>query len=337
MKVAIFSTRSYDRLFLDLANKEAGSPHELEYFETSLKTKTASLAEGFPCVCIFVNDTADAETLKILAKQGTRLIALRCAGYNMIDIPVASELGLKVARVPAYSPYAVAEHAVGLILMLNRKLNKAYNRVRDDNFTLDGLLGFDLYGSTVGVIGTGRIGTIFAQIMQGFGCDLLGYDAYPNEHFRAIGSAKYVDLPELFVKSDIISLHCPLLESTRYLINQKTIDQMKKGVMLINTSRGQLVDTRAVIEGIKAGKIGYVGLDVYEEEEELFFQDHSENIIQDDTFQLLQSFQNVVITAHQAFFTKNALTAISQTTIANISSFEQGNKLENEVKVPTKI
>ncbi len=337
MKVAIFSTRSYDRQFLELANKEAGFPHELEYFETNLNTKTASLAQSFPCVCIFVNDTADAAALKILAKQGTKLIALRCAGYNMIDILTASELGIKVVRVPAYSPYAVAEHAVGLILMLNRKLNKAYNRVRDDNFTLDGLLGFDLHGSTVGVIGTGKIGTIFAQIMHGFGCHLLGYDAYPNEHFTASGSAKYVDLPELFAKSDIISLHCPLLESTHHLINQETIDQMKMGVMLINTSRGQLVDTRAVIEGIKVGKIGYVGLDVYEEEEELFFQDHSESIIQDDTFQLLQSFQNVVITAHQAFFTKNALTAISQTTIANISSFEQGNELENEVKAPAKI
>ncbi len=337
MKVAIFSTRSYDRQFLELANKEAGFPHELEYFETNLNTKTASLAQSFPCVCIFVNDTADAAALKILAKQGTKLIALRCAGYNMIDILTASELGIKVVRVPAYSPYAVAEHAVGLILMLNRKLNKAYNRVRDDNFTLDGLLGFDLHGSTVGVIGTGKIGTIFAQIMHGFGCHLLGYDAYPNEHFTASGSAKYVDLPELFAKSDIISLHCPLLESTHHLINQETIEQMKTGVMLINTSRGQLVDTRAVIEGIKVGKIRYVGLDVYEEEEELFFQDHSENIIQDDTFQLLQSFQNVVITAHQAFFTKNALTAISQTTIANISSFEQGNELENEVKAPAKI
>ncbi len=337
MKVAIFSTRSYDRQFLELANKEAGFPHELEYFETNLNTKTASLAQSFPCVCIFVNDTADAAALKILAKQGTKLIALRCAGYNMIDILTASELGIKVVRVPAYSPYAVAEHAVGLILMLNRKLNKAYNRVRDDNFTLDGLLGFDLHGSTVGVIGTGKIGTIFAQIMHGFGCQLLGYDVYPNEHFTTLRSAKYVDLPELFAKSDIISLHCPLLESTHHLINQETIEQMKTGVMLINTSRGQLVDTRAVIEGIKVGKIRYVGLDVYEEEEELFFQDHSENIIQDDTFQLLQSFQNVVITAHQAFFTKNALTAISQTTIANISSFEQGNKLENEVKAPTKI
>ncbi|MDJ0728566.1 MAG: 2-hydroxyacid dehydrogenase [Crocosphaera sp.] len=334
MKVAVFSTRSYDRQFLELANQAAASAHDLEYFETQLNKKTASLANGFPCVCIFVNDIADETNLKILAEQGTKLIALRCAGYNMIDMQAASQLGLKVVRVPAYSPYAVAEHAVGLILMLNRKLNKAYNRVRDDNFTLDGLLGFDLHESTVGVIGTGKIGTIFAQIMQGFGCHLLGYDVYTNEHFTAIAGAKYVDLPELLAKSDIISLHCPLLPSTHNLINQETIKQMKQGVMLINTSRGQLVDTRAVIDGIKTGKIGYVGLDVYEEEEELFFQDYSDGIIQDETFQLLQSFQNVVITAHQAFFTKDALTAIAQTTIANISSWEQGNELTNEVKIP---
>ncbi len=333
MKVAVFSTRSYDRKFLEMANQAANSPHQLEYFETKLNAKTASLAKGFPCVCIFVNDIADAATLKILAAQGTQLVALRCAGYNMIDIPAANELGLKVVRVPAYSPYAVAEHAVGLILMLNRKLNKAYNRVRDDNFTLDGLLGFDLHNSTIGVIGTGKIGTIFAQIMQGFGCHLLGYDVYPNEDFKGISGAKYVELLELLAKSDIISLHCPLLPSTHHLINPETIEQMKPGMMLINTSRGQLVDTRAVIEGIKTGKIGYVGLDVYEEEEELFFEDHSDTIIKDDTFQLLQSFQNVVITAHQAFFTKNALTAIAQTTITNISSWEQGNNLINEVKI----
>ena len=333
MKVAVFSTRSYDRKFLDLANKKANSPHELEYFETQLNPKTASLANGFPCVCIFVNDIANETTLKILAEQGTKLIALRCAGYNMIDMQVANNLGLKVVRVPAYSPYAVAEHAVGLILMLNRKLNKAYNRVRDDNFTLDGLLGFDLHDRTVGVIGTGKIGTIFAQIMQGFGCHLLGYDLYPKEQFKGIEGAKYVDLPELLEKSDIISLHCPLLPSTNHIINQKTIEQMKQGVMLINTSRGQLVDTRAVIDGIKTGKIGYVGLDVYEEEEEIFFRDYSDDVIQDDTFQLLQSFQNVVITAHQAFFTRDALTAISETTIGNISDWEKGTELTNEVKL----
>ncbi|MGK7946166.1 MAG: 2-hydroxyacid dehydrogenase [Microcystaceae cyanobacterium] len=332
MKVAFFSTRSYDRKFFDAANQAAGNPHQLEYLEPKLNVKTAPLAAGFPVVCMFVNDTADAETLKILADQGTKLIALRCAGFNMIDIKVAQELGLTVVRVPAYSPYAVAEHAVGLILALNRKLNKAYNRVRDDNFTLDGLLGFDLHGSTVGVIGTGKIGTIFAQIMHGFGCHLLGYDAYPNDYFSAIGDARYVELPELLSNSDIISLHCPLLESTYHIINKEAIDQMKKGVMLINTSRGQLVDTRAMIDGIKSLKVGYFGLDVYEQEDEIFFEDHSEHIIQDDVFQLLQSFPNVMITAHQAFFTKNALEAISQTTVANISDFAQGLALKNEVK-----
>ncbi len=332
MKVAVFSSRSYDRQFFDFANQAAGNPHELEYFEPKLQTKTAPLAAGFPCVCLFVSDEAHAETLKILAQQGTQLIALRCAGYNLIDLKVAHDLGLKVVRVPAYSPYAVAEHAVGLILSLNRKLNKAYNRVRDDNFTLDGLLGFDLHGCTVGIIGTGKIGTIFAQIMHGFGCHLLGYDTYPNEHFSSFKDARYVDLPELLASSDIISLHCPLLDSTYHIINKESIDQMKTGVMLINTSRGQLVDTRSVIDGIKAGKVGYFGLDVYEQEDELFFEDHSENIIQDETFQLLQSFPNVIITAHQAFFTKDALTAISQTTIANISDFEQGKELKNEVK-----
>ncbi|WP_107668109.1 2-hydroxyacid dehydrogenase [Cyanothece sp. BG0011] len=332
MKVAVFSTRSYDRKFLDRANIAANSPHDLEYFETKLNDKTAPLAEGFPCVCMFVNDTANAATLKKLAEQGTKLIALRCAGYNMVDLEAAEEFGLKIVRVPAYSPYSVAEHAVGLILMLNRKLNKAYNRVRDDNFTLDGLLGFDLHQRTIGVIGTGNIGTIFSQIMKGFGCHLLGYDVYPNDEFAGIPGAKYVDLPELLAKSDIISLHCPLVPSTYHLINRDTIEQMKPGVMLINTSRGQLVDTRAVIDEIKTGKIGYVGLDVYEEEDDLFFEDYSDNVIQDDTFQLLQSFQNVVITAHQAFFTQEALTSIAQTTITNITNWEQGNELNNEVK-----
>lgn len=333
MKVAFFSTRSYDRQFFDSLNQNQENLHEFEYFEAKLTPKTAPLAANFPVVCIFVNDIADAETLKILAQQGTRLIALRCAGYNNVDIKVAHELGLKVVRVPAYSPYSVAEHAVGLILMLNRKLNKAYNRVRDDNFTLDGLLGFDLYGSTVGIIGTGKIGTIFAQIMSGFGCQLLGYDAYPNEHFSQLKSARYVELSELFSQSDIISLHCPLLDSTYHLINENTIKQMKKGVMLINTSRGQLIDTKAAIEGIKSHQIGYLGIDVYEEEEELFFADHSTTIIQDDTFQLLQSYPNVVITAHQAFFTENALTAIAQTTLNNITDFEQNKELKNALQL----
>jgi D-lactate dehydrogenase len=297
-----------------------------------MDSATAVLATGFEAVCVFVNDDLGAETLEILAKEGTKLIALRCTGFNNVDLDAAAKLGMKVVRVTSYSPYSVAEHAVGLILMLNRKLYRAYNRVREDNFSLDGLLGFDLRDRTVGIVGTGKIGQIFAQIMAGFGCHLLGYDAYPNANFEKIGDAKYVSLEEIWQRSDIISLHCPLLPETQNMVNQDAIAQMKAGVMLINTSRGKLVDTKAVIEGIKTGKIGYVGIDVYEEEEHLFFEDLSDTIIQDDTFQLLQSFSNVVITAHQAFFTENALKDISRTTIANLTEFEQGKPLENEVK-----
>ncbi|WP_416672897.1 2-hydroxyacid dehydrogenase [Egbenema bharatensis] len=332
MKVAVFSTKKYDRQSLSSTNTRHN--HELVFLETKLNSQTARLANGFPCVCLFVNDKADAEALEILAAGGTRLLALRSAGFNHVDLHAAARLGMTVVRVPAYSPYSVAEHAVGLILMLNRKLYRAYNRVREDNFELEGLLGFDIYGSTVGVIGTGKIGLIFAQIMHGFGCSLLGYDAYPNSDFTAIGAARYVELSELFENADIISLHCPLLPETHHLINADAIDQMKTGVMLINTSRGGLIDTKAAIEGIKIGKIGYLGIDVYEQEEELFFADWSDSIIQDDAFQLLQSFPNVVITAHQAFFTQNALQNIAETTLSNISSFEQGEALTNELKLP---
>ena len=328
MKVAVFSAETYDRQFLDAANTN----HELVYFETRLEPKTASLAAGYPVVCAFVNDDLGNQTLKILTALGVRLIALRCTGYNNVDLETAHQLGLTVVRVVAYSPYSVAEHAVALIQFLNRKLFKAYTRVRFDNFSLNGLLGFDLHGRTVGVIGTGKIGLIFSQIMHGFGCHLLGYDLYPNPKFEAIGDARYVDLPELLASSDIISLHCPLTPENHYLINPDTIAKMKQGVMLINTSRGQLIDTKAAIDGMKSGKIGYLGIDVYEEEEDLFFRDLSDTVIQDDTFQLLQSFQNVVITAHQAFFTENALTDISNTTIESITDFEQGNELKNEVK-----
>ena len=332
MKVAVFSTKAYDRQFLDLENRESQANHELVYFESRLEPKTASLATGFEAVCVFVNDDLGTETLEILAKDGIKLIALRCTGFNNVNLESASKLGIKVVRVTTYSPYSVAEHAVGLILMLNRKLYRAYNRVRDDNFSLDGLLGFDLRDRTVGVVGTGKIGQIFAQIMAGFGCHLLGYDVYPNENFEKIGDAKYVSLEELWQASDIISLHCPLFPETQNMINQDAIAKMKPGVMLINTSRGKLVDTKAVIEGIKTGKIGYVGIDVYEEEEHLFFEDLSDTIIHDDTFQLLQSFSNVVITAHQAFFTENALKDISLTTISNLTDFEQGKPLQNEIK-----
>jgi D-lactate dehydrogenase len=329
MKVAFFSSQPYDRRSFEAVN--AQYHHQLTFFETQLNCNSAVLAAEFPVVCIFVNDIADAATLEILAAHGTRLLALRCAGFNTVDLARAAELGIRVARVPAYSPYAVAEHAVALILTLNRKLHKAYNRVRDDNFSLEGLLGFDLHGCTVGVVGTGKIGRVFAQIMQGFGCSVLGYDAHPNAEFEAIAHAKYVPLPELLSQSDIISLHCPLLPETHHLINAETIAQMKSGVMVINTSRGGLVDTPAVIAGIKSGQIGYLGIDVYEHEDELFSQDLSNVVIQDDTFQLLQSFPNVVITAHQGFFTRNALAGIATTTLSSITDFEQGQLLQNEV------
>ncbi len=331
MKVAVFSTKSYDSEFLDAANAAAQANHDFVYFDTRLSPKTASLAADFPAVCVFVNDDVGAETLEILAEQGTRFIALRSTGFNHVDLKTAAELGIKVARVTVYSPFSVAEHAVGLVLMLNRRLYRAYNRVRDDNFSLEGLLGFDLHDSTVGVIGTGKIGIIFAQIMQGFGCYLLGYDAFPNPKFEEINNARYVQLPELFANADIISLHCPLTPETYHLIDANAIAQMKPGMMLINTSRGGLIDTKAVIEGIKSGKIGNLGIDVYEQEDELFFRDLSDTVILDDDFQLLQSFPNVVITAHQAFFTRNALSDISNTTVANITEVEQGHPLKNEI------
>ena len=331
MRVAVFSTKSYDRQFLNAANTDHA--HDLIYFEPKLDRTTAPLAVGFPVVCLFINDAPDVATLEILASGGTRLLALRSAGFNHVDLKAAARLGIRVMRVPAYSPYAVAEHAVALILMLNRKLYRAYNRVRDDNFSLEGLLGFDLHGRTVGVVGTGKIGMVFAQIMHGFGCQLLGYDAYPNPQFEAIGAARYVQLPELIENADIISLHCPLLPTTYHLIDAEAIDLMKPNTMLINTSRGGLIDTKAAIGGIKSGKIGYLGLDVYEQEENLFFEDLSDTVIQDDDYQLLQSFPNVVLTAHQAFFTRDALENIAETTLKNITDFEQARPSPNEVKL----
>ncbi|PZD73011.1 D-lactate dehydrogenase [Acaryochloris thomasi RCC1774] len=327
MKIAVFSSKSYDRNFLEAANSE----HELVFFEPRLTAATAPLADGFPAVCVFINDRLQAETLRQLADQGTRLIALRSAGFNNVDLAAAAELDLTVVRVPAYSPYAVAEHAVGLILMLNRKLNRAYNRVREDNFALEGLLGFDLHGATVGIVGTGKIGLCFAQIMNGFGCRLLAYDVYQNPDCLKLG-IEYVTLPELLAQSDVASLHCPLMPETHHLINTETIGLLKPGMMLINTSRGGLIDAAAVIGGIKSGQIGYLGIDVYEQEEDLFFEDLSDTVIQDDTFQLLQSFPNVVVTAHQAFFTREALQNIAQTTIGNVSDFEAGRPCANQIE-----
>ena len=330
MRTAFFNTKLYDKHSFIEINEDYN--HELTFFEPRLTPKTASLAAGFPAVCVFINDELDEETLRAIAATGTKLIALRCAGFNNINLSVAEELGITVMRVPAYSPYAVAEHAVGLIMALNRKLYRAYNRVRDDNFSLDGLLGFDLHGKTIGIVGTGKIGQCFAQIMNGFGCKLLAYDVRVNPDCVNIG-VDYVELPILLTRSDIISLHCPLLPSTHHLINSESIQHFKPGAMLINTSRGGLIDTKAVIEAIKSGRVGYFGIDVYEREGSLFFEDLSDTVIQDDTFQLLQSFPNVVITAHQAFFTKEALRNIAQVTLANISDVEAGRTNSNEVKL----
>jgi D-lactate dehydrogenase len=328
MRVAVFSSKAYDRDFLTEANRLSG--HELMFLEPRLSLETAALAADFPAVCAFINDRLDAAVLEQLARQGTRLVALRSAGFNNVDLPVAQQLKITVVRVPAYSPYAVAEHAVGLILMLNRKLHKAYNRVRDDNFSLDGLIGFDLHGSTVGIIGTGKIGLCFARIMAGFGCKLLAYDVQPQPEALALG-VEYLALNELLGRSQVVSLHCPLLPGTHHLINQDTLQYLHPGAMLINTSRGGLIDTQAVIQGIKSGRVGALGIDVYEQETELFFEDLSNTIIQDDQIQLLQSFPNVVITAHQAFFTREALTAIASTTLSNISDVEQGRPCPNQV------
>jgi D-lactate dehydrogenase len=334
MRVAVFNTKDYDRQYLESANVNYG--HELVFFEPRLNCDTAVLASGFPAVCVFINDCLDSPTLNLLAQGGTSAIALRSAGFNHVDLAAAKTLGITVVRVPAYSPYAVAEHTVGLILALNRKIHRAYNRVRESNFSLEGLLGFDLHGCTVGVVGTGKIGAIVARIMSGFGCHLLAYDLYQNPDCLGIG-VKYVDLPELLANSDIVTLHCPLTPKSHYLINARSLEQIKPGVMLINTSRGGLIDTQAAIDGLKSGKIGYLGLDVYEQEGDLFFEDLSNIVIQDDVFQRLLAFPNVLITGHQAFFTKDALTNIAETTLSNLTDIAEGRICANEVRVETAI
>lgn len=324
MKVAIFSTKSFDREFLSAANTAHQHGHELKFLKAALNRETVLLASGFPVVCVFVNDELDSTVLATLAENGTKLVALRCAGFNNVDLNAAHSHQITVARVPAYSPYAVAEHTVGLILALNRHIHRAYARVREGNFELEGLMGFDLYERTIGIIGTGKIGRIVIQIMRGFGCHVLAYDPFPHPEVAALGG-KYVELPELLAASDIISLHCPLTPETQHLINANSLHQMKDGVMIINTSRGKLVDTAAVIEAMKTGKVGYLGLDVYEEESHIFFQDLSERVIQDDIFSRLLTLPDVVITGHQGFFTQEALRNIAETTLGNISGYEQGN------------
>ncbi|MBO9562164.1 MAG: 2-hydroxyacid dehydrogenase [Niastella sp.] len=326
MKIAFFSTQSYDRNYFNRYN----TGHELVFFEAPLNEQTVNLATGFTAICAFVNDQLNTAVINQLAAQGIKFIALRCAGYNNVDLAAAKAHNIPVVRVPAYSPYAVAEHAVALILTLNRKTHKAYNRVREGNFSLERLTGFDLHGKTVGVIGTGKIGQVFAGIMQGFGCRVLAFDVIANRDMEAQG-VEYLPLVKLLPQCDIISLHCPLNDQTKHIIGPLTLNMMKDGAMLINTSRGALIDTKAAIEALKTGKLGYLGIDVYEQEEKLFFHNLQDEIIHDDTIMRLMSFPNVLVTAHQGFFTDEALTQIAQTTIQSINDFEQGKPLSNKI------
>ena len=329
MRVAVFSTKRWVEQSFAEANRD--SDLEFTFLEPTLTRQTVSLAEGHEAVCIFVNDTADATVVQELSRLGVKYIALRCSGFNNVDLEKAEELGIPVVRVPAYSPHAVAEHAVGLILSLNRRYHRAYNRVREQNFSLDGLLGFDVHGKRVGVIGTGRIGQIFAGLMQGFGCEVMAYDLYPNDELKKQG-VRYVSLDELYERAHIISLHCPLTRDTYHIINPESLSKMSDGVMIVNTSRGALIDTAAVIDGLKDHKIGYLGLDVYEEEGDLFFEDLSEEVMQDDTFARLQTFPNVLITAHQAFFTKEAVASIAETTTDNLLSLRRNGESTNQIR-----
>ncbi len=329
MKVAVFSTKPYERVYLDTFN--GNSKHQFVYFDTALNANTSNLAVGFKAVCVFVNDKVDRATIENLSKNGVQLIDLRCAGFNNIDLEAAADHHITVLRVPAYSPQAVAEHAVALILTLNRKTHKTYNRVREGNFSLENLMGFNLYEKTVGVIGTGKIGTAFCQIMQGFGCKVIAYDITESEILKTRG-IEYKPFDAILNDSDIISLHCPLTPKTHYLFNSLTFSKMKKGAMLINTSRGGLIKTDDTIKALKSGHLGYLGIDVYEQEENLFFKDLSESLIPDDLIERLMSFHNVLITPHQGFFTQEALDQIAQTTMKNFTDFENGVALENEVK-----
>lgn len=331
MRVAFFSTRSYERPVFEAANPLHG--HTLTFFDASLDATTAGLARGHDAVCLFVNDRADAAVLRELRNAGVRLVALRSAGFNNVDVPEAQRLELPVVRVPEYSPHAVAEHAMCLILALNRKIHRAYFRVRELNFSLDGLLGFDLYGSTVGVIGTGRIGTAMVRILNGFGTQILASDPNPNDELVQRYGVRYVTLPELYSASNVITLHCPLTPQTHHLIDAEAFAQMNPNAILINTGRGALINSRALIIALKAGRIGGAGLDVYEEEEGIFFHDLSQRVLHDDVLARLLTFPNVLITSHQGFLTHEALGNIAATTLANITAYEKGDELVNAVSV----
>ncbi|MFN3604871.1 MAG: 2-hydroxyacid dehydrogenase [Leptonema sp. (in: bacteria)] len=329
VKILFYSSQKYDIEFFTKWNKNFN--FQLEFIEAPLNEKTVNLSKNFDAICIFVNDQANPSIMEKLKENQINLIALRCAGFNNVDLEAAKKNHIKIVRVPSYSPNAVAEHAVSLLLTLNRKTHKAYNRIKEMNFSLDGLLGFDLNQKTIGVIGTGKIGSVFIKIMNGFGSKILAYDKTKSDELEKNYGVQYTFLEELFKNSDIISLHCPLTNETKYIINETSISLMKPGVMIINTGRGALIDTKAVIKGLKSKKIGYLGIDVYEQEENLFFKDHSFEIIQDDDIARLTTFPNVLITAHQAFFTKNALNEIAKVTLNNIYNFFIKKTLTNEI------
>lgn len=330
MKIAFFNTKPYDQKYFDEFNLT--QEHDIRYLAPHLTLESTALITDEEVVCAFINDCLDAKVLNILQQKGVKLIALRSAGFNHVDLPVAKDLNLPVVRVPAYSPYAVAEHAAGLLICLNRKLHRAYNRVREGDFSLHGLMGFDLHGKTVGVIGTGKIGMAFINIMQGFGCKVLAYDTVVNPECVQKG-VEYVTLDSLFKQSKIISLHCPLTEETLHMINEQSLASMQDGVTIINTSRGKLISTKAIIQALKSAKVGLLGLDVYEEEEALFFEDFSSSVIQDDQLSRLLTFPNVIITSHQAFFTQEAMSKIAQVTLSNVTEFEQRGLIQNEVSL----
>ena len=329
MKIAFFDAKAYDMESFSDINRNYG--YKIKYFETKLNTDSAPLTVGYDVVCVFVNDYINEEVIDILVSNGVKLIALRCAGFNNVDFK-ACEGRIKVVRVPEYSPYAVAEHTMGLMMTLNRKTHKAYQRTKEANFTLNGLLGFDFYGKTAGIIGTGKISSILIKILNGFGVKVIAYDPFPRKELQSNLDFEYVSLDELYKNSDIISLHCPLTSDTKYIINSNNISKMKDGVMIINTGRGQLIHTNALIEGLKNKKIGSAGLDVYEEESEYFYEDQSDRIIDDDVLARLLSFNNVIVTSHQAFFTHEAMENIAATTLQNIKDFINHKPLLNEVK-----
>ncbi len=319
MKIRFFSSQAYDITFFEKVNNHY--QHDLIFHEYTLNDDTIELVKDVSCICVFVNDKLTSSVLEKLFEKGIRLIALRCAGFNNVDLNTANKLGITVVRVPAYSPESIAEHAVGLMLSLSRHIHRAYNRIRESNFSLDGLLGFELHHSTIGIVGTGQIGTALAKILIGFGSTVIAYDPNPSDECIELG-VRYLDFESLCQQADVISLHCPLTPDTHHLINKTSLLQMKQGIMLINTSRGAVIDTQAVIDGLKNKHLGYLGLDVYEQEENLFFQDRSDQIISDDLFERLLTFPNVLITGHQGFFTDQALTNIAETTLNNIKRFE---------------